>query len=294
MGDESNLHIPVLLKETLEFWAHKPDGVYVDLTLGMGGHTEALLQKFPNARVVGVDWDTESLEHAKERLKAFEGRVTFVHKDFARAAAAMKDLNIKADGILFDLGFSSFQMLHAGRGFSYQKDEPLDMRLSTTLSAYPASAYLARAGEDELAEIFRSLGEIPLPVARRIAREIGRVRAREEITTSGAFAKIVGKVSYDRGVLARAFQALRITINGEIRQLDELLSSVWTFCSPGARVVAISFHSLEDRKVKEVFKARAASGEIEILTPKPLTASEEEIQQNPKSRSAKLRAAQVI
>lgn len=289
----ANFHTPVMPGEALQFWVHKPDGVYVDLTLGMGGHSEALLKNYPEAKLFGFDWDAESLKLAGERLSVFGDRFKPVHQNFAGFSAALKAQGIEqVDGVLFDLGFSSYQMLHSGRGLSFQKEEPLDMRLSRELLPYTAASFIKNISEEEMAKIFMEYAEIAPNLSRRIARALAASRLKAPIRTTLDLMNAVG--IGNRKILSQIFQALRIAVNAEMRNLETLLSQIWTMLSPGARVVGISFHSLEDRIVKKSFQEREKMGRIKILTRKPLVPSLEEVRANPKSRSAKLRAAELL
>ena len=266
-----------------------PEGYYVDLTLGLGGHSAALLAQFPNAKLLGMDWDPQSLSLAQARLEPYKSRVTLKQENFAAIAKVLDSLGIqKVDGFLFDCGTSSYQILNRPLGLSYQRDEPLDMRLGENYSLTVAQI-IKNASESELIAIFQNLGELSFPIARKTAREILSARSKEPMETTGALVRVLDRVAGNRKVWAQIFQALRITVNHELENLETMLQLLPKYAAPGGRIVGISFHSLEDRIVKVAFRSFQKEGCFQILTSKPIQASQEEIQSNPKARSAKLR-----
>ncbi len=295
------IHDPVLLDEALGFLNPNPSGIYCDVTVGMGGHARALLQRCaPGGRLVGIDRDQDALELARENLAPFGDRATLVHAPFSRLRAVLGEANaLPLDGCIADLGVSSFQLDRAERGFSFRRTGPLDMRMDQT-TGEDAASFLQRVEEEELEAILRDLGEERF--SRRIARAVVETRGREDLSTTGALAALVARVIpyRERGKdpATRVFQALRIAINDELGQLEQFLQDAPACLKPGARLVVISFHSLEDRMVKRRFRAlggkQAEPGQphLRILTKHVVTAGEVELARNPRSRSAKLRAVE--
>jgi len=298
-------HVPVLLAEAVEWLAPARGGLFVDATLGLGGHAEAILEAGPEARLVGVDRDPEARELAARRLARFGERVEIVAGDFRELGAHLGERRVA--GVLADLGVSSLQLDRAERGFSFRADGPLDMRMSRS---GPTAAHLVESmTEAELEDIFRTLGEEP--ESRRVARAVVSERARQPITTTGRLAEVVRGAKRARGgrhdridPATRVFQALRIEVNQELAALSEMLDAAIGMLERDGRLVVISYHSLEDRVVKNRFRD-LARGEVdpitgrtssetrllEILTRKPVTPSEAEVTRNPRARSARLRAA---
>jgi 16S rRNA (cytosine1402-N4)-methyltransferase len=280
----------VLLEESLLFLRPERGGIYVDCTLGLGGHTEALVSRGAT-RVIGIDRDAEALAIAKERLAAVAGRVELVHADYRALPAVLSERGVTAvDGILADLGASSLQFDSEGRGFSFRRDEPLDMRMDR--SSGPTAADLVNAArETELADVIFRYGEDRQ--SRRIARAIV---ASRPVTTTGALAAIVRRAIPGRGwqridPATRTFQAFRIWVNGELEDLDTFVKTAARHLAPAARLCVISFHSLEDRIVKHTMRGLASEeNKLQILTKKPIVPDEVEVGRNPRSRSAKLRA----
>lgn len=304
-------HDPVLLQETLEFLEpNRPDGVLVDATVGLGGHTEALLERHPDVRLVAIDRDPEALERSRQRLDRFGDRVTFVRGRHESLIDILKQLDIASvSGLLADLGVSSMQLDDAARGFSFRFDGPLDMRMGE--ESRSAADLVNTLDEYELTKIIRTYGEEPM--ARRIAGAIVAARAEEPITTTTRLTQVIRSVKkarpHDIDPSTLTFQALRIATNEELIGLDRFADDAVSVLESGAKVGIISFHSLEDRIVKRAF--RRLEGEctcppnmpvcgcgaralVHILTGRPVTASEEELQRNPRSRSAKLRVAERI
>jgi 16S rRNA (cytosine1402-N4)-methyltransferase len=293
-------HVPVLLDEALEFLDAGRPGTYIDATLGLGGHALALLERNPHARLVGLDKDGLALEAVREKLIPFADRVRIYQADFK----GLLELDLSfADvrGVLFDLGMSSFQLDSPERGFSYTLDGPLDMRMDLR-SRFTAARAIEEYSEARLAELLQEYGE--LHQARPLAREIVRRRKIRKFETTADLRRLVEEVTRwhpQPGKLhpaAKVFQALRIEVNQELAGLPELFRELVRKVRPSTRIVAISFHSLEDRIVKHTFielaSARVASPLLRILTPKPVTPADEETARNSRARSAKLRAAERV
>ncbi|MGQ9779757.1 MAG: 16S rRNA (cytosine(1402)-N(4))-methyltransferase RsmH [Bacillota bacterium] len=307
------LHLPVLAQEVSTFLAPRPGGVYVDATVGGAGHAEMIARAIaPDGVLVGIDRDRSALAAAEERLRETGIRFFLVHENFAHLAAILRRLGMgPVQGILFDLGVSSPQLDDPARGFSYQKDAPLDMRMDRD-QALTARWLVNEAAEEELARIIREYGEERW--AARIARFIVRHRQKRPIETTGELAEIVKAAIPARARRSgphparRTFQALRIAVNDELGSLAQGLVAAVDSLAPGGRIVVISFHSLEDRLVKEEFARRArrcrcpegapvcrcGGPELQILTKKPVTPTQEELAANPRARSAKLRAAEKL
>jgi 16S rRNA (cytosine1402-N4)-methyltransferase len=289
-------HIPVLTAEALAYLRPEQGGLFVDCTVGLGGHSKALLEHGAE-RIIGFDRDLEALASARETLAPWAGRVELVHADYRNINESLDARGVTAiDGALADLGVSSLQFDGAGRGFSFQRDEPLDMRMDRS-AGETAADLVARATEEELANAIYGYGEERF--SRRIARALVEERSQQRIDTTGRLAEIVRRSVPRRGYqridpATRTFQALRIWVNRELDGLDRFLQSAARRLREGARLVVISFHSLEDRIVKHTFRALAQGREaaIRILTKRPLVAGDEEVERNPRSRSAKLRAVE--
>jgi 16S rRNA (cytosine1402-N4)-methyltransferase len=296
-------HVPVLLKPAIEFLAVRRGGTYIDATLGLGGHSWEIAKRLgAKGHLIGVDKDPSALERARQRLTnpppdlASEWpKVELVHASFAEVAQHVAPAS--ADGLLADLGVSSMQLEDAARGFSFQADGPLDMRMDPH-SGLTAEQVVNRSDERELADAIYEFGEERR--SRRIARAI--VRARPIHTTAqlaeviSAAARPMNQAERRIHPATRTFQALRILVNRELEDLRTLLSmdAAPQVLRPGGRLVIISFHSLEDRIVKDALRDGARAGVWRVLTKKPVTADEEEVDRNPRSRSAKLRAAERI
>jgi 16S rRNA (cytosine1402-N4)-methyltransferase len=282
-------------KEAIHYLAIKPHGVYVDCTFGGGGHTRAILQADPTVNVIAFDVDPEAFEHNREALEQeFPGRIRFIWANFVTLRLALKKIGVtEVDGILADFGTSMHQIQHKA-GFSFAKDKKLDMRMSAAHGMLTAADIVNNASELELATIFWRYGEERF--GKQIARAIVQARAQQKITTTGQLADIVKKaVSAKKSTVhpaTRVFQALRIVVNHELEHIEGLLKQASAILKSGGRIVCISFHSLEDRLVKQAFKEQ--TGVLEIVTPKVIVPTDAEIAQNPSSRSAKLRAAQKI
>ncbi len=307
------IHEPVLLREVLECLNCRPGCFYVDGTVGLGGHAEAILDaSSPDGRLLGVDRDPEVLDLARQRLSRFGDRVRLVHENFRNLPLILNELGIAtADGILLDIGLSSFQLSRPERGFSFQSDGPLDMRMDNSRGV-TAEELVNRLGERELADLIWRLGEEP--ASRRIARMIVRERSEQPIRSTCHLAELVrrsrggghGRIKHHHPA-TRTFQALRIAVNEELESLQGILRDAVSLLAPGGRMAVISFHSLEDRMVKNSFRSWAgypledgigpegpACGEIRVrlVSRKALKPGEEEIAANPRSRSARLRVVE--
>ncbi|HEX6096055.1 MAG TPA: 16S rRNA (cytosine(1402)-N(4))-methyltransferase RsmH [Thermoanaerobaculia bacterium] len=308
-------HEPVLLEPILEYLEpNRPDGVLVDATVGLGGHSEALLERHPGVRLVAIDRDPEALARSQERLSRFGDRVAFVRGRHESLIDILKQSGIETaagsvSGLLADLGVSSMQLDDASRGFSFRFEGPLDMRMGP--EGRSAADLVNDLDEYELMRIIRDYGEEPM--ARGIARAIVKARAESPIETTSRLAEVIRTVKKPRfkeiDPSTLTFQALRIATNEELTGLDRFVDDAASVLETGARVAIISFHSLEDRIVKRAFRRLegectcppnlpvcgcGAKAVVEVLTGRPVTASEEEMQRNPRSRSAKLRVAERV
>jgi 16S rRNA (cytosine1402-N4)-methyltransferase len=286
------LHEAVMVAETVEALAPARGGFYVDCTVGLGGHARAILDAGAT-RLIGVDRDPDALAHAAAALTPYADRVELVHGDYRDTGSILAGRGIAAvDGALADLGVSSMQLDAPDRGFSFRRDEPLDMRMDR--SQGPTAADLLReVREEDLADVIFQFGEERY--SRRIARAIVTARRAAPILRTGQLAAIIRRSIPSRGrqridPATRTFQALRIWVNRELDGLDLFLTGVARLLSIGARLVVISFHSLEDRIVKQTFRALARGAALRLLTKRPLAPSEAEVARNPRARSAKLRA----
>jgi len=290
-GDPSTgaRHTSVLLREIVSFAPTRAEHI-LDVTLGLGGHAQALLESRPEATLVAFDRDERALEIARGRLAAFSGRVDLRHGDFRDGLA-----DIAPESLCYaiaDLGVSSIQLDSKDRGFSFRFDAPLDMRMDTR-SGRTASDILNTASERELEHIFTEFGEEPK--ARAIARSVVMERRTRRNWTTSAFASLVRRDARGRPGLdpsTRAFQALRIATNAELQGLDAGLEQLARLLRPGGRLSVIAFHSLEDRIVKNVFRSLKQSRAFDVLTPKPLIPEADEARANPRARSAKLRVVE--
>ncbi len=308
---EPHAHVPVLLREVLEALRPERGGVFVDATLGLGGHAEALLDAAPSVRLVGIDRDPEALAFARARLARFGDRFVAVEGRHEELALHLDGLGFpEVDGVLADLGVSSMQLDRAERGFSFMKDGPLDMRMGRT--GPTAADLVAELPGEELARVFRDYGEEPR--AKAVARAVVSARENAPIRTTGELRALVAKAiggrrEEGRDPATRVFQALRIATNRELVELERFLDDAIARLSLGARVAVLSYHSLEDRIVKDVFRDRAAGCTcppsfpvcvcsrrrvLALVTKKPIRPSDEEVLENRRSRSARLRVAERI
>jgi len=297
-------HIPVLLNETVNLYENMPkEGFFIDCTLGFGGHSEAILEKYPGVKLIGIDQDGDAMAFAKKRLSKFGGRVEFINK---RASQALSELpeDLQVCGMLADIGVSSYQLDNPQRGFTFESDE-LDMRMDKNqdLSAREVLNYYSK---EDLEKILKDYGE-----CRRYKKVANAIFSKRPIKSNRELADILGKIGIkDKKDLAKIFQAIRIEVNNELNELEKILENAEKLAKNGTILGIITFHSLEDRIVKNRFKEWSrkcicppeairceCGGDNQlgkILTKKPLTASKEELKLNPRSRSAKLRGFQFI
>lgn len=296
LAEPSQPHVPVLCDEVIDLLQPRDGGLYVDGTLGLGGHTQAILERStPAGRVIGFEWDAEALARAQERLAPYWDRLRTVQASYADLLAELAALNVeRIDGLLVDLGVSSLQLDHAERGFSFRTDAPLDMRMDRR-NPVTAASLVARLSAEQLADMFYHYGEERQ--ARRIARFLVEAREAEPVTTTGRLAEIVAAAVPRKfhppriHVATRVFQALRIAVNTELDNLVRLLETAPAVLAPGARIAIIAFHSLEDRIVKQAFAGNPA---YRVLTRRPIEPQPAETQKNPRARSAKLRVAERV
>ena len=306
-------HYSVLLNETIELLNVRPDGVYVDLTTGGGGHSLAIAERLgKNGRLICFDRDADALEAAKARLKDHTEKITFVKDNFGEAAEVISEMGVRADGVIADLGISSFQIDNIARGFSYASDAPLDMRMDAA-GDVTAADLINEADERTLSRIISEYGEEKF--ASRIARFICEERKKERIETAGRLTDIIKSAipaaarRTGGNPAKRTFQALRIEVNDELGELKRLMANFCDMLNVGGRIAVISFHSLEDRIVKQSFADLARTctcppdlpvcvcgtvPKVRVLTKKPILPSERELEENKRSHSAKLRAAERI
>ncbi len=306
-------HIPVLLKEVLELLQCKPGEIYVDATLGMGGHALAILQKIqPDGMLIGIDRDRESLEKAGENLKPFADKIRLVHDNYKNLPLILNNLNVgPANGILVDLGVSSYQLVSPERGFSIHSDVHLDMRMDRS-QRWTAADIVNNTPEEELANLIYRYGEERL--SRRIAAAIVRERKNAPITLCSQLSGIIsrtikGRERHTIHPATRTFQALRIAVNEELEGLEEFLVDAVGFLKPGGRIAAIAFHSLEDRIVKKTLRRLAGQCVCErppelckcpgkavgrLIHARPITPKREELAVNPRARSARLRVLEKL
>jgi len=292
-------HTPVLREEVLRLLSPGGRSVLVDCTIGLGGHSEALLDAAgPQATLLGIDADETNLARAKKNLERFGRRARFFHANFSQLSEVFAEAGVRAaDAILADLGVASTQLDDAGRGFSFAAEAPLDMRMDAR-AEQTAADLVNTLGEKELADLIYTCGEERY--SRRIARAVVEARKTRAIATTTQLAEIVARAypaparRARRGVhpATRTFQALRIAVNDELGSLEALLAMLPQVLAPAGRAAIISFHSLEDRRVKQAFAAWAEAGTGRLLNRKPITPSAEEMQRNPRSRSAKLRGTE--
>ena len=288
-------HVPVMTAEVLQHLRPEGGGLFVDCTVGLGGHARALLEAGAT-RILGLDRDLDALARARETLAPWSHRVELVHADYRSLDDVLDRQQIAhVDGTLADLGVSSMQFETPGRGFSFQRDEPLDMRMDRSRGE-TAADLVARATERELADAIFAYGEERF--SRRIARAIVVARQDTPVDTTFRLAAIVRRAIPRRGFMridpaTRTFQALRIWVNRELEGLDRFIETATARLRAGARLVVIAFHSLEDRIVKHTLRAlERREPLVRILTRKPLVPTDDEVTQNPRARSAKLRAAE--
>ncbi|MDA3797790.1 MAG: 16S rRNA (cytosine(1402)-N(4))-methyltransferase RsmH [Kiritimatiellae bacterium] len=305
------MHLPVLLEETIESLAIKPSGIYLDGTLGSAGHSKEILKGLNNGFLVGIDRDEAALGRAAENLKDFEGKFRLLHGNYGDCEDLVKQTGLNAfDGILLDIGVSSNQLDEAERGFSFMRSGPLDMRMDRT-QTLSAKEVVNTYSQEELANVIFRFGEER--ASRRIASAIVRERAKSEISTTERLAELVDKTLGGRKgskthPATKTFQALRMEVNGELDALSNGLIGALNLLKPGGRLAVITFHSLEDRLVKNFFREhvgrevalQAGGSRWQGLTPrvnfinkKPITARAKELEENPRARSAKLRVVEM-
>ena len=307
-------HVSVLLEETIDGLDIKPDGIYVDGTLGGGGHAYEVCKRLSNkGRFIGIDQDGEALEAARKRLSEFEDKTSLVRSNYCEIDTILKDLNVeKVDGIVLDLGVSSYQIDNLERGFSYKSDAPLDMRMDTRQSR-TASSVVNEYSEMELYRIIRDYGEDKF--AKNIAKHIVQAREKKPVETTGELVEIIkaaipAKIRMQKGHPAKqTFQAIRIELNRELEVLRDSLDDMIDFLNPGGRICIITFHSLEDRIVKNAFRTNehpctcppdfpvCVCGKVSkgrVVTRKPVLPGEKELEENSRSKSAKLRVFERI
>jgi 16S rRNA (cytosine1402-N4)-methyltransferase len=289
-------HVPVMVEEVMTFLKCEPGHTYVDATLGGGGHAfEILKRSAPDGMLVGIEWDEDALSEARKTLHSFGDRVKLFRENFVRLPDLMKAES--ADGILLDLGLSSIQLEKDERGFSFKGEGPMDMRMDQRRDE-TAAVLVNTLSPERLEYILSHDGQERW--AKRIANTIVQEREREPIRTTQALRKVVHRAIPGRfhsrriDPATRTFQALRISVNDELGNLERILKTGWKVLKRGGRMCVLSFHSLEDRLVKETFRTLGKKGEVVLLTKKPVTPSEEERKRNPRSRSAKLRCAEKI
>jgi 16S rRNA (cytosine1402-N4)-methyltransferase len=308
------LHTPVLAEEVIAYLKCREGGIFVDATVGEGGHTLEILRASARNRVIGIDQDYEILEQARERLAGYAERVTLIHDDFTRLGQVLQELGIdNVDGILLDLGVSQFHFLHQGRGFSLQYDGPLDMRMDTR-GKVTAFDIVNCFPLEEIEKIVRGYGEERW--AKRIVKAIGKERQHGTITTTGELAAIVSRAipatHRPRRLhpATQTFLALRIAVNDELNKIEKVLPIALLLLRQGGRIGVIAFHSLEDRIVKQGFKRLEGTCScppslpqcgcggrervLRIVTKRPVIAAPEELRNNPRARSAKLRVAERV
>jgi 16S rRNA (cytosine1402-N4)-methyltransferase len=289
--NEDIVHVPVLLHEVLENLKLEPNKVFIDGTVGQGGHAEELLRVLPEVRLLAIDRDPHNLAVAKNRLVDYTDAVIFVCDSYANIKQITYGTEFtQVDGILLDLGYSSYHVEDASRGFSFMAEGILDMRYNPEGEGMTAKEIVNQWDEDELAKIFRKYGEERQ--ARRIAQLIISARQQQEIETTTQLADIVARGIRRTGrthPATKIFQALRIAVNNELGELERALPDLVDCLKPGGRLTIISFHSLEDRIVKQFMKSR---DDLTVLTKKPVIPTEAETKTNPRARSAKLRVAE--
>ena len=289
-------HIPVLLNAVLEYFNPQPNQNFIDATVGDGGHAKAILEKTaPNGKLIAIDRDIESIIRAKSNLRDFGNRVLFTNDSFGNILKIAEENGINnIGGILFDFGMSTNQLENSGRGFSFQKDEILDMRFDSN-NPLTAEDVVNDYSETRLADIFKKYGEETK--AKKIAKTIAAARRMKRIKTTKELVEIIEKVSRRHGKLHPAtliFQALRIEVNQELAEIERTLADILKVLAKGGKAAFISFHSLEDRLIKNWSRDLHRKNIIKILNKKPIMAFDEEININPKSRSAKLRVIEKI
>ena len=285
-------HIPVMLMESLENLKIKKDGIYVDGTLGLGGHSECILKKINSGLLIGIDRDKNSISLAKKQLSTHKNIKVF-NDSYKNLKDILERLNIVAvDGILLDLGLSSFQLEDNSRGFSHKYESPLDMRFDCNSEDYTAEQIIQKNDLNELTKIFKEFGEERH--AYKIAKKIKDLKGEINVMSITSIVDRVTPYKFRLKTYSRIFQALRIAANDELSHLNEFLDNFINLLNPGGRVVIISYHSVEDRIVKHKLKDLKHEKKIELIFKKPLTPSNEEVSINKRARSAKMRVGEKI
>lgn len=301
MKDVSDFHIPVLAKEVLKIFNPQPGEKYIDATINGGGHAKKILEKvMPNGIVVGIDWDGELIKILGEKTpEAQKNNLILICDNYANIKSIVAKYNLgQINGIIFDLGFSSYHLEKSERGFSFLKNEPLDMRYNIYENDLTAEKIINQWDEKAIEIILRDFGEERF--ARNIARRIVAERKTHRITTTGELVEIIlrsipgARIKTKIHPATRTFQALRIAVNDELGNIKRALRDSVDILSSGAKIAVISFHSIEDRIVKNFFQETEKTGILRRLTKKPVRAADEEIQDNPRARSARLRAVERI
>lgn len=304
MVPQPKKHVSVLLSETLEYLKIRPTSTIVDCTLGLGGHTKAILDTHDGVRVIGIDQDLSNLEEAKSRLKEYGDRVSFYHTNFGKILEVVRSKEDMrgVDGVLFDLGICSTHIDEPERGFSFRKEGPLDMRFDRTKD-FTAEDIIRDYSAQELQDIFSKYGEER--EAKTVAEAIVKARREKPITTTTQLNEIIDNAKRfkkpGKSAGTNVFQALRIEVNQEFKVLEEALEGAIHLLTENGRIVVIAYHSLEDRIVKQMFKKYEAKGKkedefklIKFIVKKPLKPTEEEIEENPRSRSALMRVVERV
>lgn len=306
-------HIPVMLNECIEGLDIKADGIYLDCTLGGGGHSKEIVSRLKSGKLIAVDKDAEAIKSSQARLDEYKDKITYIHDDFKNVIAHLDEMSVeKLDGVLIDLGVSSYQLDNADRGFSYNADAPLDMRMDQG-QYLSAKQVVNEYSQEQLAQIIWQYGEDKL--SRVIAKDIVEYRKKKEIETTAELAKIIeeaypAKLRWKFGnPCKRTFQAIRIEVNSELKNLGKVVTDLALSLKTGGRICVITFHSLEDRIIKRAFvelnkdcvcpphQPICTCGkrrEVEIVTKKPLVAGEEELKNNSRASCAKLRIAKRV
>jgi len=292
------MHVPVLLKEVIDYLNPKANENFIDATIGQGGHTAVIFEKNkPKGKVLGIEMDTDIYEELKEKMVGMSDRLILVNDSYVNLEKIVKKNDFKpVHGILFDLGMCSWHLETSKRGFSYLKDEPLDMRFNPK-NDLTAAEIINFWDIEKIEKILKEFGEEKY--AHRVSLAIKEARKKERIVGTQQLVDILKKVlpkNYDKKRIhfaTRTFQALRIAVNDELQVIEDGIKQAIKILEPGGRIAVISFHSLEDRIVKNLFRDRAKTGELDILTKKPISPSSEEIRNNSRSRSAKLRVARI-
>ncbi|GAB4332373.1 MAG: 16S rRNA (cytosine(1402)-N(4))-methyltransferase RsmH [Desulfobulbaceae bacterium] len=290
------LHIPVLEREVLEMLRPMSGGIYVDGTLGLGGHARSILEASgPDGRVIGFEWDRQAADYARKRLEGYGERFFLIEASYAEFVPELRNIGVReVNGLLLDLGVSSLQLDSGERGFSFRSDAPLDMRMDQRRGE-TAAQLVGRLSRDELADIFYNYGEERQ--ARRIAARLVEAREKAPIMTTGQLAELVAEAIPKKfhpekiHVATRVFQALRIAVNRELDNLLRILGEAPAMLARGGRICVISFHSIEDRIVKQMFRTR---DDLKVVTRRPVEPGPEERERNPRARSAKLRVAEKV